>query len=107
MFLLRRCCASWLAGSWDASIRSWDWPRSRPLLVCREHHADVYGLDIHPARPWLLASASRDTTTRLWDLTPWLAAPLWAAGLAGQPLPRGQVGPWRSMHAWWCGACMC
>ena len=33
-----------------------------------DHHADVYGISAHPQRPFVLASASRDTTIRLWSL---------------------------------------
>ncbi|GBF87625.1 hypothetical protein Rsub_00336 [Raphidocelis subcapitata] len=56
-------------GSWDSSIRCWDWRSGACLCVAGDHHGDVYALTAHPARPFLLASASRDTTVRLWDLS--------------------------------------
>lgn len=33
-----------------------------------DHHADVYGLAMHPQRPFALATSSRDTTLRFWTL---------------------------------------
>lgn len=38
------------------------------MYVCTQHHSNVYGLSIHSGWPWLLASASRDSTLRFWDL---------------------------------------
>lgn len=32
--------------------------------IIRDHHADVYGMDIHPKRPFFFMSSSRDTTLR-------------------------------------------
>ena len=34
----------------------WDWRSGTCLRVCTDHAADVYGLSIHPLRPFLLAS---------------------------------------------------
>ncbi|CAE8691094.1 unnamed protein product [Polarella glacialis] len=53
-------------GSWDSTIRVWDVAESRCLYVSHDHHADVYGLSLHPRRPFFLVSSSRDTTIRFW-----------------------------------------
>lgn len=42
------------------------------------------GLSIHPVRPFLLASCSRDSTMRLWSLASFVA-PLYLKVLAGKP----------------------
>lgn len=63
--LCAMCCAP---GSWDSTIRCWDWRSESVLYTCTQHHSDVYGLSIHSSCPWMLASASRDSTLRLWDL---------------------------------------
>lgn len=57
-----------LSGSWDGSIRVWDTRTTECLRVVTDHHADVYGLDAHPARPFVFASSSRDTSLRFWIL---------------------------------------
>jgi hypothetical protein len=58
----------WFAGSWDSTIRAWDVRTQSCIHICSQHHSDVYGLTIHSGCPWLLASASRDSTLRFWDL---------------------------------------
>ena len=56
-----------LSGSWDGTIRVWDIrANGRCLHVVQDHHADVYGLASHPARPFAWVSSSRDTTLRFW-----------------------------------------
>jgi len=35
-----------------------------------DHHADVYGLASHPARPFFFVSSSRDQSLRFWDASP-------------------------------------
>lgn len=32
-----------------------------------DHHADIYGLDAHPERPFVYASCSRDNSIRFWN----------------------------------------
>jgi WD40 repeat protein len=65
-------------------------------MVSNAHHADVYGLSIHPARPFLMVSASRDTTLRLWDLASWLAGSIWSQAAVEGELPVGEViGIWQ------------
>lgn len=59
------CCAP---GSWDSTICCWDWRSESVIYTCTQHHSDVYGLSIHSSCPWMLASASRDSTLRLWDM---------------------------------------
>lgn len=44
------------------------WACPAPAQVVSDHHGDVYGLTVHPDRPFLMASASRDSTVRLWSL---------------------------------------
>lgn len=56
-------------------MRVWDARNGRCLRVANDHHADVYGIACHPARPFFIVTCSRDTTLRLWstlDLTPHL-----------------------------------
>eukprot|EP00727_Mastigamoeba_balamuthi_P011385 m51a1_g687 hypothetical protein (951) ;mRNA; f:322611-326513 len=57
-----------LSGSWDGTIRLWDSQTAKCLRVCYDHHADVYGLDVNPHRPFIFASSSRDTTARIWSM---------------------------------------
>jgi hypothetical protein len=40
------------------------------LVRRMSHDADVYGLTIHPMRPSLAVSSSRDTSLRFWEVTP-------------------------------------
>jgi WD repeat-containing protein 17 len=57
----------WLcfSGSWDGTVRAWDIRRDHCVASFTDHHADVYGLSLHPSRPFVLASSSRDTTVRI------------------------------------------
>ncbi len=57
-----------LSGSWDGTIRVWDYRNQSCLSVVWDHHADVYGLTCHPLRPFVFASSSRDTTLRVWTM---------------------------------------
>ncbi|PRP82721.1 hypothetical protein PROFUN_09983 [Planoprotostelium fungivorum] len=57
-----------ISGSWDASIRLWDVRSGKCIRIVKSHHADVYGLSSHRARPFVFASTSRDTTVRMWSL---------------------------------------
>ena len=41
-------------GSWDSSIKVWDVRDGKCLLTNKDHGADVYGLDSHPKRPFVL-----------------------------------------------------
>ena len=50
-----------------------------------DHGADVYGLTAHPNRPFVLASCARDSTLRIWSLTP-LIASLQMKTIAMRPL---------------------
>ncbi|KAK2527574.1 Wdr17 [Columba guinea] len=55
---------------WDYTIRVWDTRDGTCLDTVYDHGADVYGLTCHPSRPFTMASCSRDSTVRLWSLTP-------------------------------------
>ena len=92
----------WLAmsGAWDGTIRLWDTRTCACVRVIAEHHADIYCLVSHPARPFALLSTSRDTTVRTWFLddaaTPLLLPVLLGdevgtvRGVAGD-VPLGQI----------------
>ncbi|KAG9394227.1 WD repeat-containing protein [Carpediemonas membranifera] len=56
-------------GAWDATLRTWDAATGKCLDVAREHHADIYGLSVHPQRPFMMVSSSRDMSIRSWSLT--------------------------------------
>jgi WD40 repeat protein len=54
-----------LSGSWDGTVRAWDIRGTgKCIAIMTQHIADVYGLAIHPQRPFVVVSASRDTTMR-------------------------------------------
>ena len=55
------------SGSWDAQIRIWDTRIGACITVLDDHHADIYGLDAHPDRPFVYASWSRDNSIRFWN----------------------------------------
>jgi WD40 repeat protein len=38
------------------------------MYTITDHNSDVYGITLHPARPFLFASCSRDTTIRLFSI---------------------------------------
>lgn len=44
------------SGSWDAQIRIWDTRIGACITILDDHHADIYGLDAHPERPFVYAS---------------------------------------------------
>jgi WD40 repeat protein len=46
----------------------WDTRYMACLHVVEEHLADVYGLAVHPRRPFFLVTSSRDTSLRFWLL---------------------------------------
>uniref|UniRef100_A0A1A7XK62 WD repeat domain 17 n=1 Tax=Iconisemion striatum TaxID=60296 RepID=A0A1A7XK62_9TELE len=71
-------------GSWDYTIRVWDTRDGTCLDTVYDHGADVYGLTCHQNRPFTMASCSRDSTVRLWSLTP-LISPLLLNILTQQP----------------------
>uniref|UniRef100_A0A3Q3L7V5 WD repeat domain 17 n=1 Tax=Mastacembelus armatus TaxID=205130 RepID=A0A3Q3L7V5_9TELE len=70
--------------SWDYTIRVWDTRDGTCLDTVYDHGADVYGLTCHQSRPFTMASCSRDSTVRLWSLTP-LISPLLLNILTNQP----------------------
>jgi WD repeat-containing protein 17 len=55
------------SGSWDAQIRIWDTRIGAWITILDDHHADIYGLDAHPERPFVYASCSRDNSIRFWN----------------------------------------
>ncbi|MCS6885261.1 MAG: AAA-like domain-containing protein [Acidobacteriota bacterium] len=57
-----------VTGGRDGSMKLWDIEKLTQLYTLTGHNREVRSLDISPSRK-LLASASADTTLRLWDLT--------------------------------------
>jgi WD40 repeat protein len=53
-----------LSGSWDATIKMWDIRNGNHLWTLNDHCSDVYGITLHPDRPFVLSSCSRDTSIR-------------------------------------------
>lgn len=59
-----------ISGSWDGFIRVWDVQSGKTISFASHHHVDVYGLSVHPKRPFIYGSTSRDSTIRFWTLEP-------------------------------------
>ncbi len=57
-----------ISGSWDSLIKLWDIRNGNCMYTITDHNSDVYGITLHPARPFLFASCSRDTTIRLFSI---------------------------------------
>jgi len=53
-----------LSGSWDATIKMWDIRSGNHLWTLTDHCSDVYGITLHPERPFVFSSCSRDTSIR-------------------------------------------
>ena len=58
-----------LSGGWDARVICWDIRSGRVLCQVAEHLADIYGLAVDRRSPFKVATTSRDTTLRFWQLT--------------------------------------
>ena len=41
-----------LSGSWDATIKMWDIRNGNHLWTLKDHASDVYGISLHPQRPF-------------------------------------------------------
>ncbi len=53
-----------LSGSWDTTIKMWDIRNGNHLMTLSDHCSDVYGITLHPLRPFVFSSCSRDTSIR-------------------------------------------
>ena len=53
-----------LSGSWDATIKMWDIRSGNHMWTLTDHASDVYGITLHPQRPFTFSSCSRDTSIR-------------------------------------------
>lgn len=53
-----------LSGSWDATIKMWDIRTGNHMWTLTDHASDVYGITLHPKRPFVFSSCSRDTSIR-------------------------------------------
>ena len=56
-----------LSGAWDGRICVHDAIAGTCLVRHTAHEADVYGLSVHPLRPFTAVSSSRDTSVRFWE----------------------------------------
>ena len=57
-----------LSGSWDGSMKMWDIRNGNHLWTMNDHCSDVYGITVHPNRPFVFASCSRDTSIRTFTI---------------------------------------
>lgn len=57
-----------LSGSWDAMIKMWDIRNGNHLWTITDHCSDVYGITLHPSRPFVFSSCSRDTSIRTFTI---------------------------------------
>lgn len=65
-----------ISGGWDTTVRVWDIRSQKCLVENKEHHGDIYGIAIHPQRPFSFVTCSRDSTIRLWSMDSLLFPPL-------------------------------
>jgi WD40 repeat protein len=84
-----RFLASGASSCFDRSLQFWDVTTGKLVLEWTGHQSNVTGLAFAPDGK-SLATASRDTTTLLWDVT----------GLPrGKPAPRMAAGEWEALWA--------
>lgn len=57
-----------LSGAWDAKIKMWDIRNGVNLWTLSDHCSDVYGITLHPERPFVFSSCSRDTSIRTFTI---------------------------------------
>ncbi len=53
-----------LSGSWDSLIKIWDIRSGACMCTISDHSSDVYGINVHPLKPFVFTSCSRDTSMR-------------------------------------------
>ena len=57
-----------ISGGYDGALVFWDARTLKPIKKSVVHSSHIYGIAMHPLLPTIFATASRDTTVRLWSL---------------------------------------
>jgi WD40 repeat protein len=83
-----------ITGGYDGRIVFWDLTRLTIIGDIRAHCSHIYGLSVHPDRPFLLVSTSRDETIRVWNYASLLPTAKVKYLLANQKVMSERVDPY-------------